>query len=213
MWESAKRLFLIYINDLPPRINSPAKPILFADDTGVIISNGNFRDFSTTLNLVSSHMIEWFAANKLSLNLEKTNIMTFATKNMPHCPLTIGYKDKYIEEVVSTKFLGIHLDNHLNWNNHTDQIIPKLSAACYAVRHVYHFVNQNTLKSIYFTYFHSIVKHGIICGGNSSNNRKIFTLQKKIIRIMVGAQPRTSSRKVFKNLEILSVPSQYIYIH
>jgi hypothetical protein len=73
--------------------------------------------------------------------------MTFVTKNMRHCPLTIGYEDKYIEAVVSTKFLGIHLDNHLNWKDHTDQIIPKLRAACYAVRQMYHFVNQNTLKS------------------------------------------------------------------
>jgi hypothetical protein len=127
-------LFLIYINDLPPRINSLAKPILFADDTSVIISNGNFRDFSATSNLVLSFMIEWFAANKLILNLEKTNIIKVETKNMPHCALTIGYKDKYIEEIVSIKFLGIHLDNHLNWKNHIDQIIPKLSAACYAVR-------------------------------------------------------------------------------
>jgi hypothetical protein len=125
--------------------------------------------------------------------------------------LTIGYKDKYIEEVVRIKFLGIHLDNHLNWNNHTDQIIPKLSAACYAVTQMYHFVNQNTLKSIYFAYFHSIVKYGIIFWGNSPNSRKIFTLQNKIIRIMIGAHPRTSCRRLFKNLQILPVPSQYIY--
>jgi hypothetical protein len=64
-------LFLVYINDLPPRINSLAKPILFADDTSVIICNGNFRNFSATSNLVLSRMIEWFAANKLILNLEK----------------------------------------------------------------------------------------------------------------------------------------------
>jgi hypothetical protein len=147
-------LFLVYINDLPPRINSLAEPILFSGDTSVIISNGNFKDFCATSNLVLSRMIEWFAANKLILNLEKTNLMK----------LTIGYKDKYIEEVVSTKFLGIHLDNHLNWNNHIDQIIRKLSAACYAVRQMYHFVNQNTLKSIYFAYFHSVVKYGIIFG-------------------------------------------------
>jgi hypothetical protein len=157
-------------------------------------------------------MIEWFTANKLILNLEKTSIMKFVTNNMPHCPLTIGYKDNYIE-VVSTKFLGIHLDNHLNWKDHIDQIIPKLSAAYYAVRQMYHFINQNTLKSIYFAYFHSIVKYGIIFWGNSSNSKKIFTLQKKIIRIMVVAYPRTSCRRLFKNLEILPVPSQYIYIH
>jgi hypothetical protein len=156
-------------------------------------------------------MIEWFADNKIILNLQKTNIMKFVTKNMPHCPLTIGYKYKYVEEVVSTKFLNIRLDNHLNWKDHIDQIIPKLSSACYAVRQIYYFINQNTLKSIFFAYFHSVVKYGIMFWGNLSNSRKIFTLQKKIIRIMVGAHPRTSCRRLFKNLEILSVPSQYIY--
>jgi hypothetical protein len=129
-------LFLVYINDVPPRINSLAEPILFADDTSVIITNGNFKDFSATSNLVLSHIIEWFAANKLILNLEKTNVMKFVTKNLPHCALTIGYKDKYIEEIVNTKFLGLHLDNHLNWNNNIDQIIPQISAACHAVRQI-----------------------------------------------------------------------------
>jgi hypothetical protein len=38
-----------------------------------------------------------------------------------------------------------------------------------------------------------------------------YTLQKRIIRIMVGAHPRTSCRRLFKKLEILTVPSQYIY--
>jgi hypothetical protein len=39
----------------------------------------------------------------------------------------------------------------------------------------------------------------------------IFTLQKKIIRIMVGAHPRTPCRNLLKNLEILCVPCQYIF--
>jgi hypothetical protein len=64
--------------------------------------------------------------------------MKFVTKNLPHCALTIGYKDKNIEEVVNAKYLGLHLDNHLNWNNNIDQIIPQISAACYTVREMYH---------------------------------------------------------------------------
>jgi hypothetical protein len=123
--------------------------------------------------------------------------MKFVTKNLPNYALTIGYKDKYIEEVVNTKFLGIHLDNHINWKDHIDQIIPELSAACYAVRQMYQFINQNTLKSIYCAYFHSVVKYGILFWGNLSNSRKIFTLQRKIIRIMVGAHSRTSCRRLF----------------
>jgi hypothetical protein len=129
--------------------------------------------------------------NRLVLNLEKTNILKFVTNNLPYCALTIGHKDKYIEEAVHLKFLGIQIDNHLNWKDHIDQIIPKLSAACYMVRQMYYICNNNTLRSIYFAYFHSIASYGIILGGNSSYNKKIFTLQKRIVRIMVGAHPRT----------------------
>jgi hypothetical protein len=173
------------INDLPLRINSLAEPILFADDTSIIISNKNFEDFSTVTNLVLSHMIEWFTVNKLVLNLDKTNIMKFIMNNSPHSALCIGYKEKYIEEMVKTNFLGLHTDNHLKWKNHIDQMIPKWST--FTVRSMFHISNITTLKSIYFTYFHSIIKYGIIFWGHSSNSGNIFTLQKKIIRIMVGA--------------------------
>ena len=64
-------LFLVYINDLPSKINSLALRTLFADDTSVIISNRNLEDFSTTAHLVLFHLIEWFSANRLVLNLEK----------------------------------------------------------------------------------------------------------------------------------------------
>jgi hypothetical protein len=151
-------------------------------------------------------MIEWFAANKLVVNLEKPNIMKFVMSNSPHCALTIGCKDKYIEETVNSKCLGLHLDNHRNWKDHIDQMIPKLSAACYTVRLTFHISNINTLKSIYFAYFHSIIKYRIVFWGNSSNSRKIFTLEKKTIRIMVGAHPRTPCRSLFKKLDILPVP-------
>jgi hypothetical protein len=68
-------LFIIYTNDLPWKINSISKPILFADDTSVIIYDRNLGDFCIVANLVLTHMIEWFTANKLVLNLDKTNIM------------------------------------------------------------------------------------------------------------------------------------------
>jgi hypothetical protein len=57
----------------------------------------------------------------------------------------------------------------------------------------------------------SVMKYGIIFSGNSSNTKKLFTLKKKIIRITVGAQPRTPYRSLFKKLEILPIPCQYIF--
>jgi len=74
-------LFIIYINDLLLWINSISEPILFADDTNVTISSRNYDDFSSVSNLVLSRMIKRFAVNNLVLNLDKTNVMKFITKN------------------------------------------------------------------------------------------------------------------------------------
>jgi len=158
----------IYINDLPLRINSVSEPVLFVGDTGIKISRRNLKDFCSLSNLVLSHMIKWFAAYNLVLNLDKMNVMKFTTKNSSHSTLHFGYKEKYIEETVNTKFLGLQIDNHINWKNHIEQMIPKLSAACYTVRSMVHTSNINTLKSIYYVYFHSVTKYGIIFWVNSS---------------------------------------------
>ena len=54
-------------------------------------------------------------------------------------------------------------------------MIPKLIGACYTIRSVVHISNINTLKSIYYEYFSSIIKYGIFFGAhNSSNSGKIF---------------------------------------
>jgi hypothetical protein len=90
-------LFIIYINDLPPTINALSEPILFTDDTSVIISSKNFDDFSTVSNTVLSHMSKWFTSNKLVLNLDKTNIIKLITNKSPQYDLVIDYNEKYIE--------------------------------------------------------------------------------------------------------------------
>jgi len=87
-------LFIIHTHDLPLRINSISEPTVLADDTSCIIPSRNFEDFCSMSNLVLSHMIKWFAANKSVLNIDKTNIMKFIIKNSSHSTLHIGYKEK-----------------------------------------------------------------------------------------------------------------------
>jgi len=73
-----------------------------------------------------------------------------------------------------------------------------------------HISDINNFKSIYYAYVHSVIKYGIIFWGNFSNSGEIFTLQKKIVIIVAGIKPRTSCRSLFKQLEILPVPCQYV---
>jgi hypothetical protein len=110
-------------------------------------------------------MSKWFAANRLVLKEDKTNIIKFITNGSSQYALNIGCTGKYVEDSVNTKFLGLQIDNHLNWTNHTGKLIPKLSGACYTVRSVYQIINTHTLRLIYFVYFHLIMRYGIIFSG------------------------------------------------
>jgi hypothetical protein len=96
------------------------------------------------------------------------------TKNSHEIDLNINYSNKLISKALDTKFLGIHVDSILSWKIHIKQIIPKLSAACYAIRSIKPFMSQGTLKMVYYTYFHSIMNYGLIFWGNSSHSVKNF---------------------------------------
>jgi hypothetical protein len=89
-------LFIIYINDLSPTVSTLSEPIIFTDDTSVIIFYTNFDDFCTVLNAVFSRMSKWFTANKLAIHLDKINIIKFISKNSPLYALNIGYDEKHI---------------------------------------------------------------------------------------------------------------------
>jgi hypothetical protein len=91
--------FIIYINDLPPTINTLSESILFANDTSVIISSSTFDDFSAISNTVLSHMSKWFTTNKLVLNLGKTSIIKFITNKSSQRELNVGKDEKYIDKI------------------------------------------------------------------------------------------------------------------
>jgi hypothetical protein len=82
-------------------------------------------------------MSKWFSANKLFYHI---------CDKIYNKKLTIGYNDKYREEAVNTRCLGLQIDNHLNWENNILHLVPKLSGACYAVRSVLHISNTDTLQ-------------------------------------------------------------------
>ena len=87
----------------------------------------------------------------------------------------------------------------------------KLGRACYAISYVQHFMSEDTLRSIYFSHFHSILSYGVIFWGYSAQCSNIFKIQRRIIRIIMNARNRDSCRHLFKNLNILPLKSQYIF--
>ena len=122
-------VFLLYINDLPKTVSNISKPVLFADDTSIIVTNHSPTDFTNDINKVFGNINDWFIINLLSLNSDKTYYLQFLTKNSHKININMCCENKQIINAYSTRFLGLLIDSSLSWNNHIDQVISKLSTA------------------------------------------------------------------------------------
>ena len=134
--------------------------------------------------------------------------MTNDSSHSNHMPENSGFLG--CDPVSDTKFLGIYLQDSINWNNHIQCIIPKLSSACYIMRRLKPIMPTNTIKIACYSYFNAVMTYGLSFWGNSPHSIKIFKLQKKAVRIITGNNSRASCRNLFKRLCILPLPSQYI---
>jgi hypothetical protein len=170
-------IILLYINDLLQITNDNSKIVLFADDTSIIITNPNATNFENNVNKIFQHINEWFSTNLLSSILDKTHYMQFVIKNSPLIDFNIMHGNKKTANICNTKFLGLTLDNTLSWKTHIGTIMPELSSASFAMRAVKPFLSQDSLRMVYYSYFHSIMTYGLIFWGNSHYSSIIFRLQ------------------------------------
>jgi hypothetical protein len=161
-------------------------------------------------NLALTSLNQWFYINQLVLNITKTNVIKFTPETTAHVPLDIYYKGNVTDEVKSITFLCMHIDNHMIWKNHIEQILPKLSAACFLIRNLILTLNPDVLRMVYFAYFHLVFQYGIIFWGNSTHAHPVFKLQKRVVRVMSGVGPRSSCRSLFRKLNILPIACQYV---
>ena len=110
--------FLLCINDLN-NVSTLVELILFADDTNLFMSHKDPVCLAASLNYELNKLSTWFKANKLSLNLKKTNFMLFKPRQKRyHFPIQICINEQRIEQVKETVFLGVVLDEHLSWKPH-----------------------------------------------------------------------------------------------
>ena len=122
-------------------------------------------------------------------NFNKTHFIQFMAKLKLPVDIHISCKVNPINNTCSTNFLGLTL-NTLSRKTHTDQLSPKLNSTCYVIRSTRSFISMKNLRTIYFSYVHSIVAYGIIFCGNSTYSNNIFKLQKRAIRIILNASNR-----------------------
>ena len=134
------------------------------------------QEFKNNLESVMDIAINWFQNNLLSMNYGKTHFLQFLTKQHNKLNVQIVVPDFIIPNVNSTKFLGLTIDSTFSWKGHSLDLSTKLNKACYAIRTVKSFMSLKALKTVYFSYFHSIMLYGVIFWGNSCVSKDIFII-------------------------------------
>jgi hypothetical protein len=133
------------------------------------------------------------------------------TKKHKEIKMQIIYSNTIITNINSTRFLGLIIDSSLSWKDHIIELTSKLNKACYAIRAIKPFMSLDVMKMIYYSYVHSVISYGIIFWGSSHLSDNIFKIQKRIVRIITNAGRRDPCHQLYKQLQILSLPSQYIF--
>ena len=113
-------LFLIYINDLPNSLRG-AVPRMFADDTNLTLSAKTLTELKLALTPELNNLSCWLKANKLSLNVAKTELMIIGSRQRlsAQCDdVEIRIDDQIIKRVDHTKSLGLTIDAKLSWGKH-----------------------------------------------------------------------------------------------
>ena len=140
------------------------KILFYADDT--IVTSPNLENFETKIDNIFGDINNWFKANQLILNYNKTNYLQFNMKNSWDYEVKPNYQGNCIKSSSNTKFLGLTIDDSLSRKAHVDQMMSQLNTACFVIRTIQAIMSLESLRMVYFAYIHSIISYGIIFWGN-----------------------------------------------
>ena len=177
-------LFLLYINDIT-RTSSLLSFILFADDTNIFYSHKNLHSLVEILNHEIPKVCTWFKCNKLSLNINKTNFVHFklSNTNANDLPINILIDGVPLERKNHTKFLGVFIDEHLNWNEHIRHVTTCISRNVGILYKTTHYLPPKALFMLYNSFILPYITYCNIvwaaCAKTKINS--IYILKKKLL--------------------------------
>ena len=200
-------LFLLYINDIV-NCSEHLFFILFADDTNLFFSSRDISHLFVTVNEELDKLSNWFKANKLSLNVKKTNYMLFGNKHLPIAGtynIIIDYQ--VLERVEFTKFLGVFIDEKLNWKKHIAHISSKISKGLGAMGRVSNILPKKVLLMLYNALIYPYLTYCNIVWGSAcaSSLSKLISLQNRAIRLITRSPFRSSCSPLFASLKLLKL--------
>ena len=129
-------LFLLYINDIPNCL-SHCEPRMYAHDTHLTYADNYIGSIELCLSEDLLNVHTWLNANKLTLNMTKTEFMLIESDQRPNtiaASPSVLMNSTHVKEVATTKSLGITTDDKLSWNCHIEKLTKKIASGIGAMK-------------------------------------------------------------------------------
>ncbi len=203
-------LFIIYIDDLKQHIKEE-ELYLYADDTAIVTVGKNVETARKQLGSGLNKLNEWARKNKITINHDKTKIMTVcstakAKKKEVKEPLKLG--NVRLEEVANFKYLGITLDEKLNYNKCISEVVQKTSHKVWLLGKLRRYINSRMAVKIYKGMILPFFDYAdiIYMGGNKGQLLKLQRIQNRALKICLQAENRAPTELIHREskMELLS---------
>lgn len=145
-------LFNFFINDIF-KLKLKGSLQLYADDAVVSCFGKDIQLVAAEIEDDLDKINDWFIDNKLTINTEKTKYIIFKNRRKENIKVNIHLKEKELEEVQHFNYLGLNIDNELNWHNHIEKIKSSLSSTTFAIRRIRNIAPMKILWLMYNAYF------------------------------------------------------------
>lgn len=217
-------LFLVYINDLCRLQLHNGQILTFADDTALFFTGSDWDEVFANAQSGFNKVNSWLKTNILTLNINKTKTMAFASRSnglpvqslsiMAHTctSVTSSCTCEKIERISEIKYLGVIIDQTLNFKSQVETLVRRLRKLTYLFRNLRHIANRKIIKMVYFALSQSLIQYCIASWGGLAKSRliKVERAQRIILKSGAGLPFRYPTTELYKNWEVLTVRQIFI---
>ena len=116
-----------------------------------------------------------------------------------------------MSRVHQAKYLGVIIDDRLNWKPHVAMVRSKMAKGCWAISRLRKFVSSNVLIKVYYGLVYSHIIYCISCWGwiAKCNLNSLTVLQKRAVRIISRVPRLTHTSPLFHKLGLLKIADIY----
>ena len=195
-------IFLIFVNDLHLHLRD-SECIQFAHNTTLVFTHRNLNFLRFSIESKLSTIQDWFNANKLTLNVDKSVYLLYHNHNQNIPSFKIKLNGMEIPRVKEAKLLGVWLDDQLKWDTHTNKLLNKLKCGIGMLKCSKNLLSSKAKRLLYFGQVHSNLCYSLCIWGSmlqSSMLKKIANMQNKALKLI---DPKLDSDEIFRKHKIL----------